>query len=164
MGRGERPEHVAPPEVYYNEAEARKYTTNSRMIEIQVREPAYKLPQDGCLVSKPAGMQCERCTARPPDCQIQDGGIEIEASRQGDPSSLKGAVLPRCMLWHVCISTCTTTRAVRQQSCHAVHSHALLTVQLHRETLLPCQVLASCDCRGALAEQPMPADSLVCPS
>ncbi|XP_028663000.1 probable 18S rRNA (guanine-N(7))-methyltransferase isoform X1 [Erpetoichthys calabaricus] len=30
-----RPEHKAPPEVYYNEEEARKYTQNSRMIEIQ---------------------------------------------------------------------------------------------------------------------------------
>ncbi|KAK1158380.1 putative 18S rRNA (guanine-N(7))-methyltransferase [Acipenser oxyrinchus oxyrinchus] len=30
-----RPEHTAPPELFYNEAEARKYTQNSRMIEIQ---------------------------------------------------------------------------------------------------------------------------------
>lgn len=32
---GKRPEHQAPPEVFYNEEEATKYTTNSRMIEIQ---------------------------------------------------------------------------------------------------------------------------------
>lgn len=31
-----RPEHRAPPEIFYNEEEARKYTANSRMIEIQV--------------------------------------------------------------------------------------------------------------------------------
>lgn len=37
MGRGDRPELTAPPEVYYDAAEARKYTTNSRMIDIQVR-------------------------------------------------------------------------------------------------------------------------------
>lgn len=37
MGKGERPEHTAPPEIFYNEDEARKYTTNSRMIAIQVR-------------------------------------------------------------------------------------------------------------------------------
>lgn len=37
MGRGDRPELTAPPEVFYNDDEARKYTTNSRMIEIQVR-------------------------------------------------------------------------------------------------------------------------------
>ena len=37
MGRGDRPELTAPPEVFYNDEEARKYTTNSRMIEIQVR-------------------------------------------------------------------------------------------------------------------------------
>ncbi|CAK9813078.1 Probable 18S rRNA (guanine-N(7))-methyltransferase [Anthophora quadrimaculata] len=30
-----RPEHLAPPEVFYNESEARKYTQNSRMIDIQ---------------------------------------------------------------------------------------------------------------------------------
>jgi hypothetical protein len=36
MGRGERPEHSNPPEIFYNEEEARKYTSNSRMIEIQV--------------------------------------------------------------------------------------------------------------------------------
>jgi 18S rRNA (guanine1575-N7)-methyltransferase len=30
-----RPEHTAPPEVFYNEEEAKKYSTNSRIIEIQ---------------------------------------------------------------------------------------------------------------------------------
>ncbi|XP_064612093.1 probable 18S rRNA (guanine-N(7))-methyltransferase [Liolophura sinensis] len=30
-----RPERQAPPEIYYNEEEAKKYTSNSRMIEIQ---------------------------------------------------------------------------------------------------------------------------------
>ena len=28
MGKGERPEHMAPPEIFYNDDEARKYTTN----------------------------------------------------------------------------------------------------------------------------------------
>ncbi|XP_034945739.1 probable 18S rRNA (guanine-N(7))-methyltransferase [Chelonus insularis] len=32
-----RPEHLAPPEVFYNEEEAKKYTQNSRMIDIQVQ-------------------------------------------------------------------------------------------------------------------------------
>ncbi|KAI5696381.1 hypothetical protein M8J76_013297 [Diaphorina citri] len=32
-----RPEHQAPPEVFYNEDEAKKYTQNSRMIDIQVQ-------------------------------------------------------------------------------------------------------------------------------
>lgn len=32
-----RPEHSAPPEIFYNEDEARKYTGNSRIIEIQVQ-------------------------------------------------------------------------------------------------------------------------------
>ncbi|KAK7157031.1 hypothetical protein R3I94_006937 [Phoxinus phoxinus] len=32
-----RPEHMAPPEVYYNEEEAKKYSQNSRIIEIQTQ-------------------------------------------------------------------------------------------------------------------------------
>ena len=32
-----RPEHVAPPEIFYNDAEASKYARNTRMMEIQVR-------------------------------------------------------------------------------------------------------------------------------
>ncbi|KAL8574236.1 18S rRNA (guanine1575-N7)-methyltransferase [Nucella lapillus] len=35
MASRDRPEHQAPPEIFYNETEARKYTSNSRMIEIQ---------------------------------------------------------------------------------------------------------------------------------
>ena len=40
MGKSERPEHAAPPEIFYNEDEARKYTTNSRIIAIQARSRA----------------------------------------------------------------------------------------------------------------------------
>eukprot|EP00695_Tsukubamonas_globosa_P003394 TRINITY_DN609_c0_g1_i1.p1 TRINITY_DN609_c0_g1~~TRINITY_DN609_c0_g1_i1.p1 ORF type:complete len:284 (+),score=81.86 TRINITY_DN609_c0_g1_i1:58-909(+) len=32
-----RPEHVAPPEIFYNDREAKKYAANSRIIEIQSR-------------------------------------------------------------------------------------------------------------------------------
>eukprot|EP00897_Mesotaenium_endlicherianum_P010625 jgi/Mesen1/9591/ME000657S08866 len=32
-----RPESLAPPEIFYNDTEARKYTTSSRMVEIQAR-------------------------------------------------------------------------------------------------------------------------------
>lgn len=47
-----RPELQAPPEIFYNESEARKYTTSSRIIEIQAKisERAYELlalPDDG---------------------------------------------------------------------------------------------------------------------
>ncbi|MEE6522756.1 hypothetical protein FKM82_021378 [Ascaphus truei] len=34
-GSVRRPEHLGPPELFYNEEEARKYTRNSRMMEIQ---------------------------------------------------------------------------------------------------------------------------------
>mmetsp|Transcript_45988 Transcript_45988/g.146894 ORF Transcript_45988/g.146894 Transcript_45988/m.146894 type:complete len:192 (+) Transcript_45988:1570-2145(+) len=53
MGKGkERPEHTAPPEIFYNDVEARKYTSNSRMIEIQAKltdraMELLNLPQDG---------------------------------------------------------------------------------------------------------------------
>ena len=30
-----RPEHTAPPEIFYNDEEAHKYTVNTRMIQIQ---------------------------------------------------------------------------------------------------------------------------------
>ncbi|RZB40477.1 ribosome biogenesis methyltransferase WBSCR22 [Asbolus verrucosus] len=32
-----RPEHLAPPEIFYNEEEARKYTHNSRIIDVQMQ-------------------------------------------------------------------------------------------------------------------------------
>ncbi|XP_076038707.1 putative 18S rRNA (guanine-N(7))-methyltransferase [Oratosquilla oratoria] len=35
MASVRRPEHQAPPDVYYNDDEARKYTQNSRVIEVQ---------------------------------------------------------------------------------------------------------------------------------
>ncbi|XP_007938572.1 probable 18S rRNA (guanine-N(7))-methyltransferase [Orycteropus afer afer] len=35
--RGRRPEHGGPPELFYDENEARKYVRNSRMIDIQTR-------------------------------------------------------------------------------------------------------------------------------
>lgn len=52
MGRSERPEHTAPPEIFYNDEEARKYTENSRIIAVQraLTERALELlalPQDG---------------------------------------------------------------------------------------------------------------------
>ncbi|VDM17320.1 unnamed protein product [Hydatigera taeniaeformis] len=51
MSHGKRPEHIAPPEIYYNEKEAEKYTSNSHMIEIQTKlsERAFELlalPED----------------------------------------------------------------------------------------------------------------------
>lgn len=47
-----RPENQAPPEIFYNDSEARKYTTSSRIIEIQAKlaERALELlalPDDG---------------------------------------------------------------------------------------------------------------------
>ena len=36
MVKGERPEFTAPPDIFYNDTEARKYTTSSRMENIQV--------------------------------------------------------------------------------------------------------------------------------
>ncbi|XP_063217912.1 probable 18S rRNA (guanine-N(7))-methyltransferase [Bacillus rossius redtenbacheri] len=50
-----RPEHQAPPELFYNESEARKYSENTRMVEIQLQmsERALELlalPPGPCLV------------------------------------------------------------------------------------------------------------------
>lgn len=50
-----RPEHFAPPEIFYNDEESRKYATSSRMIEIQttMAERALELillPERPCLL------------------------------------------------------------------------------------------------------------------
>lgn len=50
-----RPEHLAPPEIFYNAEESRKYATSSRMIEIQTQmaERALELlmlPDHPCLL------------------------------------------------------------------------------------------------------------------
>eukprot|EP00929_Paragymnodinium_shiwhaense_P115450 TRINITY_DN84336_c0_g1_i1.p1 TRINITY_DN84336_c0_g1~~TRINITY_DN84336_c0_g1_i1.p1 ORF type:complete len:319 (-),score=72.74 TRINITY_DN84336_c0_g1_i1:129-980(-) len=50
-----RPEHQAPPDVFYNEEESRKYATSSRMIEIQTQMAErcielLQLPDTPCLL------------------------------------------------------------------------------------------------------------------
>ncbi|XP_022342193.2 18S rRNA (guanine-N(7))-methyltransferase-like [Crassostrea virginica] len=55
MASGGRPERQAPPEIFYNEDEAKKYSTNTRMIEIQsqLTERALEilqLPDEPCFV------------------------------------------------------------------------------------------------------------------
>ncbi|CAH1801314.1 unnamed protein product [Owenia fusiformis] len=55
MASGRRPEHLAPPEIFYNDDEARKYTSNSRMMEIQqqLSERAIELldlPDHPCFI------------------------------------------------------------------------------------------------------------------
>lgn len=43
MGKGDRPEHAAPPEVFYGGSEAAKYTSSSRVVEIQEKLTARAL-------------------------------------------------------------------------------------------------------------------------
>lgn len=50
-----RPEHQAPPEIFYNDSEAAKYATSSRMIDVQtaMAERALELillPEQPCLI------------------------------------------------------------------------------------------------------------------
>lgn len=52
MHSAKRPEHAAPPELWYNKREAEKYSTNSRILQIQrdLAERAFELlqlPGDG---------------------------------------------------------------------------------------------------------------------
>ena len=49
-----RPEHLAPPEIFYNEEEAAKYTTNTRMMEIQRQMSARALE----LLALPEDQPC----------------------------------------------------------------------------------------------------------
>ncbi|XP_004705684.1 probable 18S rRNA (guanine-N(7))-methyltransferase [Echinops telfairi] len=53
-GRGRRPEHGGPPELFYNEDEARKYVRNSRMIDIQTKMAGRALE----LLSLPEDQPC----------------------------------------------------------------------------------------------------------
>lgn len=46
-----RPELVAPPEIFYNAEEARKYTSNSHMIETQARATHLPAPHVQLLTS-----------------------------------------------------------------------------------------------------------------
>ncbi|XP_061197248.1 probable 18S rRNA (guanine-N(7))-methyltransferase [Saccostrea echinata] len=55
MASGGRPERQAPPEIFYNEYEAKKYSSNTRMIEIQsqLSERALellRLPDEPCFI------------------------------------------------------------------------------------------------------------------
>eukprot|EP00959_Pyramimonas_sp_CCMP1952_P128372 2684185-Pyramimonas_sp.AAC.2 len=43
-----RPEHIAPPEIFYNDTEAKKYARNSRMMEIQVGVHTISLSDLSC--------------------------------------------------------------------------------------------------------------------
>ncbi|KAH9503846.1 18S rRNA (guanine1575-N7)-methyltransferase [Bulinus truncatus] len=54
MSASGRPEHQAPPEIFYNETEAAKYTNNSRMIEIQQKLSERALE----LLALPADVPC----------------------------------------------------------------------------------------------------------
>ncbi|KAK2558248.1 putative 18S rRNA (guanine-N(7))-methyltransferase [Acropora cervicornis] len=80
MASGRRPEHQAPPEVFYNEDEARKYTSNSRMIEIQVQlsqrsVELLNLPEDKPCFLLDIGF----------DCLILDStDVAIEREVEGD--------------------------------------------------------------------------------
>jgi 18S rRNA (guanine1575-N7)-methyltransferase len=49
-----RPEHLAPPDVFYDEKEAQKYSSNSRMIEIQSTMSSRALE----LLALPEGQSC----------------------------------------------------------------------------------------------------------
>lgn len=49
-----RPEHLAPPELYYNDEEAKKYTFNSRIMDIQVQMTERALE----LLALPEDEQC----------------------------------------------------------------------------------------------------------
>lgn len=83
-----RPEHVAPADIFYNESEAKKYASNSRMIKIQtaMTERAVELL---CL---PSGKKCHLldigCGSGLSGCVLSDighswVGIDISPSMLG---------------------------------------------------------------------------------
>ncbi|XP_059930738.1 probable 18S rRNA (guanine-N(7))-methyltransferase [Gadus macrocephalus] len=54
MASGRRPEHMAPPEMFYNQEEAKKYSQNSRMMEIQSQMSERAVE----LLNLPEGQAC----------------------------------------------------------------------------------------------------------
>lgn len=52
--RGRRPEHSGPPELFYDQNEARKYVRNSRMIDVQTKMAERALE----LLNLPEGQPC----------------------------------------------------------------------------------------------------------
>ncbi|XP_050408268.1 probable 18S rRNA (guanine-N(7))-methyltransferase [Patella vulgata] len=85
MASSGRPEHQAPPEIFYNDDEARKYSSNSRMMEIQqqLSERALELlalPED-----KPCFILDVGCgSGLSGECLTEEGhvwiGIDISSS------------------------------------------------------------------------------------
>lgn len=53
----QRPENIAPPEIFYNADEARKYTSNSHMIDTQARSWSHLTAAHRCLgaIARAAG-------------------------------------------------------------------------------------------------------------
>uniref|UniRef100_A0ACD5ZCQ8 Uncharacterized protein n=1 Tax=Avena sativa TaxID=4498 RepID=A0ACD5ZCQ8_AVESA len=100
-GKGEaempRPEVQAPPEIFYNESEARKYTTSSRIIEIQARisERALEmlaLPNDGVPkmlldIGCGSGLSGETLTEHGHHwigCDISESMLDVALERETD--------------------------------------------------------------------------------
>jgi hypothetical protein len=72
MGRGERPEHTAPPDIFYNEDEAAKYTSNTRMIAIQ--EALTQVCDSVCVC---VCLVCARKRERVPQWQRVRPAVEV---------------------------------------------------------------------------------------
>ncbi|KAL2631113.1 hypothetical protein R1flu_015799 [Riccia fluitans] len=122
-----RPERQAPPEVFYNEREARKYTTSSRIVEIQAKltERALELlalPEDGVPrllldIGCGSGLSGETLTENGHHwigMDISDSMIDIALEREVDgdllisdigqglgfrPGSLDGAISISAVQW-----------------------------------------------------------------
>ncbi len=78
MTRGDRPEVAAPPEIFYNEEEARKYTTNSRMIAIQVQHRC--LVECYCLICCPQRGDRPTGVSTTEPCLAPAGGLACRRS------------------------------------------------------------------------------------
>eukprot|EP01052_Picozoa_sp_SAG31_P029972 SAG31_NODE_3032_length_4764_cov_2.873526_1_plen_161_part_00 len=93
-----RPEHTAPPEIFYNDIEAKKYTQNSRMIQIQrtMTERAIELlalPEDSSLLlcdigcgSGLSGEVLEEAGHGWVGCDISEAmlGVAVSRDNEGD--------------------------------------------------------------------------------
>ena len=72
-----RPEHSAPPEIFYNEAEAEKYTNNTRMMSIQVFMSRDEQHHKKCWIKYISKTVSTLYSFLPPQADMSERALEL---------------------------------------------------------------------------------------
>lgn len=102
-----RPEHQAPPELYYGEREASKYACNSRIVQVQ-REMAERAFE---LLELPSLSQTSDCSSKDSDGQYDSNEDLRDVSSEGEESRIASTAgfLPKIVLDLGCGSGLSST-------------------------------------------------------